>query len=201
MTRKQALMRVCKILNTYEQTEEIAEIRVKVQEIIKELPFTAWSESTIFDTIDQWIIENDKIPSTRDLTKKGLPPVPVIKNRFKMLAREFLDTYYPKVEPLCKSERYGYRTKEDWLIDFKKQFESIKPQSASEYNKHRSQGSPTWFTIASICGLSKWNDLLRYCNLHRAEKDHQTSRKASRMDFTINRDVDIDKALSSLMSV
>jgi len=169
-----------------------------VEEVIGELPLTAWSEATIFDTINQWIFENGKIPSTRDLTRKGLPPIPVIKNRFKMNAKAFLNQYYPKPKPLCSSTYYGDKTEEEWVSDFVAQYKSVRPRAAVEYNQKRADGSPTWATVAAICGLQKWNDLLAYCKLDKFERDVQTGRKQPRRYFSIHRQTDLEEAYAKI---
>lgn len=198
MTRKQAMMRVCEILNTYEQTEEIEEIQAKMREVMGELPLTGWSEATIFDTIDQWVLENGRAPSTRDLARKGLPPVPVIKNRFQMNARAFLDRYYPKPKPLCSSAHYSGKTKEEWVAGFVEQYKSIRPRSAVEYNQRRAADSPTWATVASICGLQKWNELLTYCQLDKPKPLAVVGRKQTNASFRIHRETDVERVLAKL---
>jgi len=98
MTRKQAL---------YSTLETITDenVRKKIIEVLNDLPFTSWSKSTIFDTIDQFIVDNGRTPTTTDFKKKGLPPHPVIKLKFGINVREFLDKYYP-VKRLCNSNTY-----------------------------------------------------------------------------------------------
>lgn len=93
MTRKQALIRVCEILSEDAQKEKYIEIQSKLQEIIATMSFCEWSEATIFDTLDQWIYEHSRIPTTKDMAGKGLPSIPVIKNRFELTGKEFTDTY------------------------------------------------------------------------------------------------------------
>lgn len=198
MTRKHALMRVCEMLDTYEQTEEIREIRAKIAEVVDELPLTAWTEATIFDAIEQWVAEHGKVPSTRDLARKGLPPAPVIKNRFKMNAKAFLDRYYPKPALLCPSTRYGGKTQEEWVLDFVAQYKSICPRSAAEYNQKRTANSPGWATVAAICGLQKWNALLAYCKLEPPKRAVPAGRGKPGKVFSVQRQTDVEEVYAKL---
>ena len=157
MTRKQALHKALEVL-----TDETA--KAKVAEILDDMPFTGWSERTIFDTIDQFIIDHGRIPTVTDFKKKGLPPHPVIKLRFNMTLREFLDTHYPD-QKLCTSRIYFTETKEYWRDLFLTDYHENKPGSAEEYNAMRTNGTPSWQTIAKMFGVMKWVDWLNYCEI------------------------------------
>ena len=199
MTRKQALMRVYEMLGTYEQTEETGEIQAKLAEIMEEMPFASWSERTIFDTIDQWVLENGKVPNTRDLSRKGLPPVPVIRNRFKMQAREFLDKYYPAPERLCNSNPYGYKTAEAWLDSFKQNYNKINPRSAEEYNKRRGEDEPSWYTVARLCGVNKWSELLELCGIYSASiLPSNSGRRGEKKVYIVNHTSDYEEELERI---
>lgn len=181
MTRKQALMRVCEILREAEQSEEYIEMQSKLQEIIMDMPFSRWSEATIFDTFDQWICEHGRIPTTKDRARKGLPPIPVIKNRFGLTGKEFIDTHYPRAHPKCDSVKYGDKYKEEWLRIFKSEFLRIRPTSAVEFNQNREQELPTWATFARFVNLSTWRQLLNYCNFAPIPKKRQPFRKEKKL--------------------
>lgn len=198
MTRKQALMRVCEILSTYEDLPEKDELLQKVGEVIHELPLTGWSEATIFDTIDQWIYEHGRIPSTKDMARKGLPPIPVIKNRFGINAAEFLHKYYPKDRPLCNSERYGDKTVEEWSERFVREYNRIKPIGAVDFNKRRPEGFPTWRTFARLLGLSKWNELLNHLNISKPKKQAERGRKSTSTPIVVKRTIDADELIAQL---
>ena len=157
MTRKQALHKALEVL-----TDEVA--KAKVAEILEDMPFTGWSERTIFDTIDQFIIDHGRIPTVTDFKKKGLPPHPVIKLRFNMTLREFLDKYYPD-QKLCSSKIYFTETKEHWRDLFLTDYHNNKPCSAEEHNANRTNGTPSWQTTAKMFGVMKWVDWLNYCDI------------------------------------
>jgi hypothetical protein len=159
MTRKQALYAAIQVLEDKEVIE-------KLNEIIGDMPLTGWSERTIFDTIDQFIIDNGRAPTATDFKKKGLPPHPVIKLRFGINLKEFLNKYYPR-KRLCSSTPYSHKTKEQWLEHFLIDYEKQKPRSAEEYNKHREEQTPTWATIARMYNISTWLEWIKFCDVKR----------------------------------
>ena len=159
MTRKQALHKALEALDDQEAKEKIAEI-------MADMPFTGWSERTIFDTIDQFVIDHGRIPTVTDFKKKGLPPHPVIKLRFGTPLREFLDKYYP-TKKLCNSKIFAHKSRDEWRDFFVNEYHKIKPNSAEEYNSHRPVGSPSWATIAKLFEITKWVDWLLFCGIKR----------------------------------
>jgi len=82
MTRKQALHKALETLTDKEAID-------RINEILKEMPFTRWNELTVFDAIDQFVIDNGINPTASDFTAKGMPPHPVIKLRFGVTLGEF----------------------------------------------------------------------------------------------------------------
>ena len=175
MTRKQALLEVLQILETQQQTKQICEIKEKINEILSELPITSWSKQTIFDTLDQFAIDNNRNPTVTDLKLKDMPSHPSIANRFKMSANDFLSLYYPKK---CSSKIFSSKTKEEWLELFIIDYEKIKPYSADEYNKNRGKNQPAWNTLAKMFDFKSWERLkslakVKTYNRHREVKENK----------------------------
>jgi hypothetical protein len=186
MTRKQALHKALEVL-----TDETA--KAKVMEILDDMPFTGWSERTIFDTIDQFIIDNGRIPTTTDFKKKGLPPHPVIKLRFGINLKAFLQQYYP-MNKLCDSKIYYGRTKEEWKEGFIFDYINNKPRSAEEHNSTRTAGTPSWQTIAGMHGVVKWLEWIAFCKLERyCVVDIRPRGKVS---LSVSSSVDLERALT-----
>lgn len=157
MTRKQALYKALETITNKDVIE-------KINEILDDMPFTGWSKRTIFDTIDQFIIDNGRSPTTTDFKKKGLPPHPVIKLRFGISLKEFLEKYYSNNKK-CNSKVYFSKTKEYWKENFIIQYHRVKPTSAEGYNRKRSESTPSWGTVAKLYNIDKWLDWLRFCNI------------------------------------
>jgi len=153
MTRKQALY---KVLDAVDDKA----IRAKIIEILDDMPLTNWSEQSIFDTIDQFAIDNNRLPHVSDFKKKGLPPHTVIKLRFGMNLKEFLEKYYTS-KKLCSSRLYHQKTKDEWKDIFIRDYIKNKPRSAEGHNKARTKGTPSWQTISVMFGItSGWIGLL-----------------------------------------
>ncbi|MCL2577537.1 MAG: hypothetical protein FWE27_05750 [Defluviitaleaceae bacterium] len=165
MTRKQALHKALEAL-----TDETA--KEKIKEILDDMPLVSWSEKTIFDTIDQFILDHGRIPTVTDFRKKGLTPHPVIKLRFGINLRAFLDIYYP-TNKLCNSKIYFNETREFWQEFFIKEYHKIKPGSAEEYNSNRIKETPSWQTIAKMFEIIKWLDWLNFCKIIPYVKKHE----------------------------
>jgi hypothetical protein len=157
MTRKQALHKALGVL-----TDEDA--KEKLRELLDELPLVNWTERSIFDSIEQFICDRGRVPTVTDFKKKGLPPHTVIKLRFGLNLREFLDMHYPD-EKLCASKIYFSKTREQWQEFFISEYHRIKPGSAEEFNSKRPDGKPSWQTIAKMFGVIKWIDWLNFCGI------------------------------------
>ena len=169
MTRKQAL---CKVLESVKDNN----ITAKIEEILEDMPLTGWSERMIFDTIDQFVVDNGRVPTTTDFKAKGLPPHTVIKLRFGVNLKEFLDRHYPPPRKLCDSSVYYTKTREEWLHNFKEQYERNKPSSAEGYNAARGKGTPSWGVIANMFGVSKWSEFLAFAEVPGYNKKRQVIR-------------------------
>jgi hypothetical protein len=85
--------------------------------MVQDLPLTGWTKKTIFDSIDQFIADYGRFPTAIDFKKKGLPPHPVIKLRFGVTLKDFLNMYYPTIK-LCASNIYYNQTREYWQTFF-----------------------------------------------------------------------------------
>lgn len=165
MTRKQAIIRTIEILNSTPILEEEQEELInKLMSCLDELPFTKWTEAAIFDSCDQFILENRRNIRITDFTRAELPNHTVIKNRFKITAKEFRDKYYPL--PLNGAGRYlASGEAQQWKELFIADFHRVKPTEQSAYNLNRARGLPTWATLGKMYGLHCWSALLAHCGL------------------------------------
>ena len=173
MTRKQALHKALETLTDKEAID-------RINEILKEMPFTRWNELTVFDAIDQFVIDNGINPTASDFTAKGMPPHPVIKLRFGVTLGEFLEKYYPQPK-IDKEERKRL---------FISEYIRIHPKSAGEFNQKRADGVPTWITFAKVFGITKWLEWLSFCGL---EKNYPAYKKIRRgVELTILSHTDLN---------
>jgi hypothetical protein len=174
-----------------EHTEEIREITVAIESIICDMPITSWSETVIHDTIQQWVIEHGRNPTSKDMKYKGLPPVPVITNRFKMSVKDFLNTYYPQNKKI-EGSIHGEKSREEWVQFFQTEYKRILPAGAQEYNLLRTPNTPTWKTIAGYADVSTWLELLEYCKLALPVRREPTPKPRIARQFTVTHEMDIN---------
>ncbi|MCL2639140.1 MAG: hypothetical protein FWD48_12335 [Oscillospiraceae bacterium] len=151
MTRKQALHKALEVLTDLEAIK-------KINELLEEMPLTCWSEAKIFDSIDQFVLDNGRNPTATDFIKNNMPPHTVIKLRFGMTLGEFLAEYYPQPE---------FNRDEQKQL-FISEYNRIKPQGACDFNKRKTAEIPTWITFAKMFGIGKWLDWLNLCGLEKS---------------------------------
>lgn len=81
MTRKQAITKAIAALH---QTGENAEAIRLLQDLSDELPLIHWSDKSIRDTVEQFMLDNGRPPTVSDFKKAGMPSHMVIQNKYKM---------------------------------------------------------------------------------------------------------------------
>ncbi len=180
MTRKQALQRAITLLS--ENPEYAEEVRI-LQEIGNELPMIHWSDSSIRDTVDQFIIDNGRVPTASDFRKSGMPPHPVIKQKYKITLGEWLEQNYPVRKPTYED------LKEKYTKDFLEDYYRIKPKSQEEFNKKKRPETRGWQTLATYHNTKSWRNLLKALNLplyFDMRRDHVPAK------ITVNFHIDYD---------
>lgn len=164
MTRKQAIQRAIEVL---QQTNDI-EVIAKLQELSNELPLIHWSDSSIRDTVDQYILDNGAVPTPSCFKAAGMPPHPVIKNKYGMTLGAWLEANYPTQKPSWDELRERY------TAEFITEYNEIQPRSADEYNAKRNYAKG-WRTVAKYNGAVNWRELLHKLGLKvyfDLKKDH-----------------------------
>ena len=106
MTRKQALQKAISALSTMDGYDETIAL---LQDIYDELPLIHWSDKSIHDTVKQFIIDNGRMPTATDFKRKGMPPHPVIKQKYKITLGEWLEKFYPTPKPPMKNSKKNTR--------------------------------------------------------------------------------------------
>ena len=163
MTRKQALTLAIQGLSAYDGAEEAIQV---LKTMMNELPLNRWTDSAIRDSVEQFIQDRGRVPTTTDFKKRGLPPHTVIKNMYGQNLREWLHENYPS-QQLSREEISKAITE-----CFVREYLSIKPKSASDYNAKRSPYARSWYTVAAHNDTSTWRALLKklelpiYSNIH-----------------------------------
>ena len=104
-----------------------------------------------------------------DFLKKGIPPHPVIKQKYKINLAEWLEKNHPTIRPTAKE-----LTKQS-TEEFIEEYYRIKPISPDEYDAKRTKGAKSWQTVRARCSQKSRRGLLKYLNLTRyydLQKDH-----------------------------
>lgn len=106
MTRKQAFLAL--IQHFLAKNDQIT--ANKLQEILNEIPYVKWTESSIKDLVEQFMIDFSRLPTATDFGKKGLPSHPVVKHTCKLsvhdyMAKNFPDFYVPIITKRQAMER------------------------------------------------------------------------------------------------
>lgn len=160
MTRKQAILQAITILSTNGN----AALCDKLQEICDELPINHWSKKAVFDAIDQYILDNNKFPSKKEIEQNpNLPKHSTIRNRFGLSMKEFRLQFYPDFLNKCNSRIYWASSAEDWELFFKQQYKELNYPTMAQYDKLRIKNTPSARHIAKICNCKTWNELLHKC--------------------------------------
>ena len=102
MTRKQAIIQAVQALSAQGGNEEAIAL---LQDIYDEMPLIHWSDKSIKDVVEQFIVDNGRVPTVSDFRKKGMPPHTVFKFRYGITLSEWLSTNYPQPERNQENEK------------------------------------------------------------------------------------------------
>lgn len=175
MTRKQAII---KAIQTVSESglEESNDIIGLLQDIYDELPINHWTDKSIRDSVEQFIIDNGRNPTATDFKKKGMPPHPVIKQKYKITLSEWLEKNYPTHSPNLEE------LKNDYTKSFVEDYLRIKPKSSDEFNQKKSANTKCWQTVAKYYDVKAWLPLIKTLGLPHFSENN--SRKA--VQFNVN---------------
>ena len=156
MTRKQALYKAIQELSKDEGFFETVKL---LQDIYDELPLVHWSDKSIRDAVEQFIVDNGRPPTVTDFKAKGMPPHPVFKQKYKITLGEWLEQNYPKYKSTYEE------LKEKYTKEFLENYNRIKPKSQEQFNQNRTQGTRGWQTLASYYNVKSWRSLIKTLGL------------------------------------
>jgi len=123
-----------------------------------------WSKTAVFTAVNQFILDEGRVPITSDFRRRGMPYPPIIKLHFGLTVGEFLAQHYPGSK-LCNSHFYYHKTREQWRDDFIEQYHANKPTTAAMYNQMRRSRTPAWVSVAGLFEITKWYDWLNFCDI------------------------------------
>lgn len=180
MTRKQAIYLAIQTLSDLKGQEEAISL---LQDIYDEMPLIHWSDKSIRDTVEQFIIDNGRSPTASDFRKKAMPPHPVFKQKYKITLGEWLQENYPTPKP-DKTE-----LKKKYTQDFIDEYIRLKPTSSDDFNNRRNSKIKTWISIANYNGVKTWCELLDKLSLPSYSRITHTKHRKT-FDISITTDCD-----------
>lgn len=119
ITRKNAIFKAISLLKSQKnRTDEIAILK----KLATGVPILQWSEWTVRDCIDDFYLENNRLPSVTDLNKENnLPSHTNFKYLFGLTARQWLQQNYESYNPPKTSRKSALITAKDLLEGEEKQ--------------------------------------------------------------------------------
>lgn len=161
MTRKQAVLDAIRILGKNKKNIQTVEL---LKEIYEELPLTHWSEKSILDAFAEFLLENDRLPTKKDLCVY-LPSLKTIVRIFKVSGLiEFEKKYFPhRFKNECRISPYWWYSKDDFKNCFIRNYNTINGGlyiKYDDYNLYREPGTPTLKLIIEKMECNSYNELL-----------------------------------------
>jgi hypothetical protein len=155
-----------------------------------------WTKELVFKELNKWKQEHGRNPTVTNLVEPGMPKAITIQKLFDMRASAFLNIYYPSKKPRFKYTPYLSKSKDEWINDFVKQYNELKPRSSKDYNNRRDPATPTWNTIARYCGECTWNNLIK---LSGVDTSHLNDCNNNPCEYHVKADVPLYKKLEQLL--
>ena len=156
MTRKQAIKKAISALSGVSGSGEAIRL---LQDLYDEMPLIHWTDKSIRDAVEQFKLDNKRLPTSSDFRKKGMPPHPVIENTYKMPLAEWLELNYPTYKPTRDDLKKKYTKR------FVAAYKALKPETSKIYSNNRPADAPCWQTVANYYGVKSWQGLLKALSL------------------------------------
>lgn len=161
MTRKQAVLDAIWILSKNKENTQTVEI---LKEIYEELPLIHWSEKSILDAFTEFLLENDRLPTSKDLCV-NLPSLNTLTRIFKVSGLvEFEKKYFPhRFEDECKISPYWWYSIKDFKDCFIRNYITINGGlyvKYDDYDLYREPGTPALRLIIEKMECGSYNELL-----------------------------------------
>lgn len=120
----------------------------------KNTPSSYWTDEVIRQAIDNFILEQGRIPNTKDLGRSGLPAQRIFPIRYGMSAGEWLKAVYGPSAPSWEDRKKIY-TK--IFID---EYRRLQASSGEDYDERRGPGVIRWRALLRYYPVKNWCDLL-----------------------------------------
>lgn len=182
MTRKTALQKAISLLSADKKNTEICE---KLSDILEDMPLINWTDKTIRDRIEQFYEDEGRYPTTTDFKKKGMPPHPVFKHRYKVNLSQWLQENYhvPKITYEERKEKHTKAFMEEYL--------RLRPTSSDDFDRRRQKGIISWRGLAPYYNVTSWHSLLNALNLPHPQPE-QKKRVKQKFNVKVYTDLDFE---------
>ena len=97
------------------------------------------------------------------------------------------------------SRVHGYKSKEEWLEFFIKEYNRIHPTSGNEYNSARTKKSPRWQSIAALYEIRKWKDIVSLSSMPIYVKKEGKKQIYEKLILTVSSTSDLEEKYNELM--
>lgn len=151
MTRKQAIQTAISVLSRHKKYKDEVHI---LNQLLEELPLIHWSDASIRDAVEQFQLDYGRTPTVSDFRRKGMPPHPVIKQKYKVTLQQWLEENYPSHKPTKEELRDLY------TAAFTDEYQRLHPKSQADFNRRRQKGVKGWNTVAKYNNVKTWRQLL-----------------------------------------
>lgn len=189
MTRRQAVEAAIKQLSVCGQNQEIIE---KLQDMLGELPLSAWTKKSIIDAIEDYAIGHDHVlPGSKELTAGNhLPSNTVIYHKFGISSIDkFYQEYFPQFTRQYKASSPYRGCGVDYFSGvFMENYQRIRKKTKVKYvdtkiyNRYKEANSPHLCTIIKKCGCKSYEELLILCGFKQAPKAVEATVSVSYVD-------------------
>lgn len=156
MTRKQAIVQAIEALSAFEGNEEAIAL---LRDLYAEMPLVHWSDKSVRDTIEQFILDHGRPPTVTDFRRREMPSHPLFKSKYGINLSEWLQINYPQSSDDIEQKKIK-ATK-----DFIESYLSIRPRSGDDFDERRSKEVRCWYTIAQYNDCANWSSLLAKLSL------------------------------------
>lgn len=176
MTRANAIRCIVHYLDNAEGiNDKLHQAKKVLEDMLSDYPGKKWDERSICAAVEQFIAENDRPPTTKELDAlPNLPSHRSVELEFGMKAAQWLVQAYPNRDQLWFKFRNENHTPEEYQAIFISEFNRVKPHSCLEFNRLRNPYYPSWQYTAQVLGVRLWSELLHKCQLEKRRVGERT---------------------------
>lgn len=163
MTRKEALRKAIIYLREL-QDDTLQETIEALEDLVLVVPITQWDFKTITDAVEDFYMQNGRLPFSSEFKGGELPSHGSLLNRLQLYPNEFLEMYFLETYEMQHSQnfvnKYRYKPVEYWLEQFTAFMKDNPTMTLRSYDRYRKSGMPHSKTLLTLAEVKTWNQLL-----------------------------------------